>query len=56
MAAAVAHRLGFCDQQINVHCPGGVIEIAIDDAWMIRMTGAVTRVCHGTLAAEAFAT
>lgn len=53
-AAAVAHRLGLCDQEINVHCPGGVIEIAIGDDWSIRMTGAVTRVCHGEMAEEAF--
>ncbi len=53
-AAAVAHRLGLCDQEIHVHCPGGVIEIAIADDWSIRMTGAVTRVCDGVLAQEAF--
>ena len=53
-AAAVAHRLGLCDNAINVHCPGGIIEIAIGDDWSIRMTGAVTRVCHGEVADEAF--
>ncbi len=53
-AAAVAHRLGLCNQAINVHCPGGVIKIAIADDWSIRMTGAVTRVCDGVLADEAF--
>jgi hypothetical protein len=26
-AAAVAHRLGFCDGHISMHMPGGVIEI-----------------------------
>lgn len=54
-AAAVAHRLGLCGSQINVHCPGGVIEISIGDDWSIRMSGAVTKVCVGELAAEAFA-
>lgn len=53
-AAAVAHRLGLCDKQINVHCPGGVIEIGIGADWSIRMTGAVTKVCVGELAVEAF--
>lgn len=53
-AAAVAHRLGLCDKEIHVHCPGGVIEIAIGADWSIRMTGAVTRVCHGEVADEAF--
>lgn len=53
-AAAVAHRLGLCDDQIQVHCPGGIIDIGISPDWSIRMTGAVTRVCSGELAAEAF--
>jgi diaminopimelate epimerase len=53
-AAAVAHRLGLCDNAINVHCPGGVIEIGISPDWSIRMTGAVTKVCAGVMAAEAF--
>lgn len=53
-AAAVAHRLGFCENQIEVHCPGGIIDIGISPDWAIRMTGAVTRVCSGELAAEAF--
>lgn len=53
-AAAVAHRLGLCGREINVHCPGGIIEIAIREDWSVRMTGPVTRVCHGEIAAEAF--
>ena len=53
-SAAVAHRLGLCDNEINVHCPGGVIKIAIGGDWSIRMSGAVTKVCAGVLAAEAF--
>ncbi|MEZ4868666.1 MAG: diaminopimelate epimerase [Caldilineaceae bacterium] len=52
-AAAVAHRLGLCDNEINVYCPGGVIEISISADWSIRMTGAVTKVCHGEMASEA---
>jgi diaminopimelate epimerase len=52
-SAAVAHRLGLCDNEINVHCPGGIIAITIGPDWSIRMTGAVTKVCEGVLAAEA---
>ncbi|MEZ4680583.1 MAG: diaminopimelate epimerase [Caldilineaceae bacterium] len=52
-AAAVAHRLGLCDREISVHCPGGIIEIAIAADWSIRMTGAVTRVCGGEIVEEA---
>lgn len=53
-AAAVAHRLGLCDKAVSVHCPGGIIEIAIGDDWSVQMTGPVTRVCHGEIALEAF--
>ena len=53
-AAAVAHRLGYCDQQITVHCTGGDIDITIANEFFITMTGAVTKVCTGQLAAEVF--
>lgn len=53
-AAAVAYRLGLCERDVHVHCPGGIIEVTIGDDWSVQMTGAVTRVCHGDFAAEAF--
>ena len=43
-AAAVAHKLGYCDEQITVHMPGGVIQIEIGDDYSIRMTGPTTSV------------
>ncbi len=55
-AAAVAHRLGRCGREISVHMPGGVIAIEIGDDFAIRMTGAVTKVCEGTIAREMFGT
>ena len=51
-AAAVAHRLGLVDRDITVHMPGGRITINIDDNYGITMTGPVTRVADGTMAAE----
>ena len=51
-AASVAHKLGLCDRQISVHMPGGVIAIDISDGFAIRMTGGVTRVAEGVMAAE----
>jgi diaminopimelate epimerase len=51
-SAAVAHRLGLVDRQVTVHMPGGTIGIEIGDDFAIKMTGAVTRVGEGTLAAE----
>lgn len=53
-AAAVAHRLGLCDQEITVHMPGGRIEIEIAPDFEIRMTGSVTRVATGTIDPEMF--
>ena len=51
-AAAVAHRLGLCDQPITVHMPGGKIEIEISADYAITMTGGVTRVATGTIDPE----
>jgi len=53
-AAAVANRLGYCDRQITVHCAGGDIKIKIAADFIITMTGAVTNICSGELAAEIF--
>jgi len=54
-AAAVAHKLGFCDRSIIVHMPGGKISIEIGDGFSILMTGPVTKVSEGTISEEIFA-
>ncbi|MBS3759157.1 MAG: diaminopimelate epimerase [Desulfobacterales bacterium] len=53
-AAAVAHRLGFCDSDITVHMPGGrlVIHIAPDNR--LTLEGPVTRIAEGNLYPELF--
>ncbi len=53
-SAAVAHRLGLCDQKITVYMPGGRIEIEIGPDFAISMTGGVTRVATGTIDPEMF--
>jgi diaminopimelate epimerase len=53
-AAAVAHRLDLCDSSITVHMQGGLIAIEISDAFLVTMTGAVTKVAEGVLSAEIF--
>ncbi|MBN1584139.1 MAG: diaminopimelate epimerase, partial [Anaerolineae bacterium] len=53
-AAAVAYKLGWCDPPITVHMPGGQLEIRLTGDFMATMTGAVTRVCHGTISDEIF--
>ena len=53
-AAAVAHKLGWCDAHIAVEMPGGVIEVAVLEDWSISMTGSVTKVCEGIISPEMF--
>jgi diaminopimelate epimerase len=53
-AAAVAHKLGLCDSQVAVRMPGGIIDILISEDWSITMTGAVTKVCEGSISDEMF--
>lgn len=53
-AAAVAHRLGLCDQEMTVHMPGGTLQIALDDQFHVTMKGPVTRIATGVLASEIF--
>ncbi|PUA29996.1 MAG: diaminopimelate epimerase [Cellvibrio sp. 79] len=52
-SAAVAFALGFCDSQIAVHMPGGVIEISLDNQFLATMKGAVCKIGEGNLSAEA---
>ena len=54
-AASVAYRLGLCEPHITVQMPGGEIDIAIDDHFMVAMTGPVVRVLHGKLFDEGLA-
>ncbi len=53
-AAAVAHKLGFCDRNITVHMPGGKLKIVIAENYSITMTGPVTKIAEGELASEMF--
>lgn len=46
-AASAAYRLGLVDNHINVHMPGGTINVDIGDDQRVRMTGSVTGVCKG---------
>jgi diaminopimelate epimerase len=43
-AGAVARRLGLVDSEINVHMPGGQIQLRIDGDYAVTMTGPTTRV------------
>lgn len=52
-AAAVARKMGACDESIDVHCPGGIIRISVRDDFAITMTGPATRVGGYELDSEA---
>lgn len=52
-AAAIAHRLGLCNESISVHMPGGEIRIEISSKYAIRMSGPATRVASINLDIEA---
>ncbi len=53
-AAAVARKLGLVDNTVQVHTPGGIIQIDLDDNFAVLMTGPVTKVGEGTLSPEMF--
>jgi diaminopimelate epimerase len=53
-SVAVARRLGLVDSSVTVHMPGGKLAIAITDDFSILMTGPVTKVSEGVMAAEMF--
>jgi len=53
-AAAVAHKLGFCNSHVGVHMPGGKIDITLSADFSISMSGSVTKVCEGTIHEEMF--
>ena len=53
-AAAVARKLGLCDEMIEVQMPGGSLMIGIDEDWSVMMRGPVTLVGSMTADKEIF--
>ncbi len=51
-AASVAYKLNLVDNNINVHMPGGIININYDEQGSIDMTGDVTSVGYGFFSQE----
>jgi diaminopimelate epimerase len=54
-SAAVARRLGLCDDRITVKMPGGELKIEIGAEFAIRMTGPVRAVGRGEAAPDLMA-
>ena len=51
-AASAAFKLGLADRRINVHMPGGVIEVEISENGHVLMTGSVDSVFEGELSSR----
>lgn len=54
-AAAVAHKLGNCENEVTVHMPGGQLIIVIESDYNVVLSGPVTRICHGVIDPSIFA-
>lgn len=53
-AAAVAHKLGFCGNEIKVKMQGGELSLSYDKDFNAEMTGAVQKICTGEIDCECF--
>jgi len=47
--AAVCRRLDLCDAEVQVEMPGGVLDVAVDPGFALRMTGPAHPVFEGEL-------
>jgi diaminopimelate epimerase len=55
-AAVVAHKLGWCDETIAVHMPGGVLDVQIAPDGSVTQTGPVVKIAEGVVAAAVMST
>ena len=53
--ASVMVKKGLTEKKLNVNMPGGILQIEIDKAWNIKMTGEVREIASGTLSSELIA-
>jgi diaminopimelate epimerase len=50
--AAVAKRMGWVDEHLTVHMPGGQLQMQVDADFKVTMTGPVTRIASGQIHPE----
>jgi diaminopimelate epimerase len=48
-------KKGLTERNMNIKMPGGTLQIEIDEAWNIKMTGEVREIASGTLSSELLA-
>jgi diaminopimelate epimerase len=53
--ASVLVKKGLTERKLNVKMPGGTLQIEIDEAWNIKMTGEVREIASGTFSNELIA-
>jgi diaminopimelate epimerase len=53
--ASVMVKKGLTERNLNIKMPGGTLQIEIDEAWNIKMTGEVREIASGTLSSELIA-
>jgi diaminopimelate epimerase len=53
--ASVMVKKGLMERNLTVKMPGGLLQIEIDNAWNIKMTGEVREIASGTLSGELIA-
>jgi diaminopimelate epimerase len=53
--ASVMVKKGLTERKLDVIMPGGTLQIEIDEAWNIKMTGEVREIASGTLSNELLA-
>ena len=53
--ASVMVKKGLTERKLNIKMPGGTLQIEIDEAWNIKMTGEVREIASGTLSSELLA-
>jgi diaminopimelate epimerase len=48
-AAAAAYQMGWCENKVTVHMPGGDLQVAIAQDWEITLSGPVSYVFCGEI-------
>ena len=47
--AAAAVKAGYVDSRVQIHMPGGVLQVEVGADFALRLTGSATPVCRGSL-------
>jgi diaminopimelate epimerase len=51
-AAAVARKLGLCEERVEVEMPGGKVTVEVDPDFTLRVAGPVVKITQGTISPE----